>query len=301
MVNAVSNYNEWVASLNARGIKTTHLGNGEANFADYTNALSDNLKQEIMASFDNDADYDLQSKLASLLGGKNLMQSKDIGKILQGSGISYSVQYVKTAYIPDNKADGHYDKNVTNGSIAVYTFKDANGGEIKIADANGNGALESEELFMNEILSGVVSDIQAGGFTGGSNSGAVQETQNNMQNQMDALLAQMEAQIAEQQRMIEEQIAQIKETALANLGASNEAKETETAETEDVTAKKDPSKEDIKAEAKRLIEKEDPTISDAKLDKILDKVVNVVTSSNISIEKAVESAFKDLEEEQAAA
>ena len=301
MVNAVSNYNEWVASLNARGIKTTHLGKGEANFADYTNALSDNLKQEIIASFDTDADYDLQSKLASLLGGKNLMQSRDIGKILQGSGISYSVQYVKTAYIPDNKADGHYDKNVTNGSIAVYTFKDANGGEIKIADANGNGALESEELFMNEILSGVVSDIQAGGFGSANNAGAVQTTQNNMQNQMDALLAQMEAQIAEQQKMIEEKIAEIKDMTLATLGASNEAKETEAAETKETTAKKEPSKADIEKEAKKLIEKEYPAISGAKLDKILDKIVNKVTSSNITVEKAVESALNDLEEEQTAA
>ena len=39
------------------------------------------------------------------------------------------------------------------------TFKDANGGEIKIADANGNAALETDELFMNEILGGITTDI----------------------------------------------------------------------------------------------------------------------------------------------
>lgn len=299
MVNAVSNYNEWVASLNARGIKTTRLGKGEANFADYTKALSDNLKQEIAASFDNAADYDLQSKLASLLGGKNLMQSKDIKKLLNGTGISYSVRYVKTSYIVDNKADGHYDKDIKNGSVAVYTFKDSKGGEIKIADANGNGALESEELFMNEILSGVVSDIKTGSSGGASaNNANVQATQNNMQNQMNTLLAQMEAQIAEQQKMIEEQIAQIKETTLAQLknpADINEIEKMETEETETEGTKAEPSKDDIKKEAKKLIEREYPTISDAKLDKILDKVTDVVTSSNISIAKAVESALKNLE------
>lgn len=298
MVNAVSNYNEWVASLNSRGIKTTHLGNGEANFADYTNALSESLKQEIMASFDNAADYDLQSKLASLLNGKNLMQSRDIGKILQGTGISYSVQYVKTSYIPDNKADGHYDKNVTNGSIAVYTFKDANGGEIKIADANGNGALESEELFMNEILSGVVSDIQTSGISG-NNANAVQATQNNMQNQMDALLAQMEAQIAEQQRMIEEQIAQIKENTLAQLGntvdlTKPEANKAEESKTED--AKAEASKEDIKKEAKKLIEQEYPALPEYKLNELADKIAEKVLSTGITTDKAVEKMLEDLEE-----
>ncbi len=299
MVNAVSNYNEWVASLNSRGIKTTHLGKGEANFADYTNALSESLKQEIMASFDTAADYDLQSKLASLLGGKNLMQSKDVGKILQGTGISYSVQYVKTAYIPDNKADGHYDKNVTNGSIAVYTFKDANGGEIKIADANGNGALESEELFMNEILSGVVSDIQTGGFSG--NAGVAQNTQNNMQNGIDTLLAQMEAQIAEQQKMIEEQIAQIKEATLAQLGSFDTAK-TETEEAEGLEAentKAEPSKKDIQKEAKKLIEKEHPTLSDNELNKLAEKIADKVLSTGVETEKAVKAALETLEEQAA--
>jgi len=298
MVNAVSNYNEWVASLNSRGIKTTHLGKGEANFADYTNALSESLKQEIMASFDNAADYDLQSKLASLLGGKNLMQSRDIGKILSGTGISYKVQYVKTSYIPDNKADGHYDKNVTNGSIAVYTFKDANGGEIKIADANGNGALESEELFMNEILSGVVSDIQTG--AAGNNAGAVQ-TQNNMQNQIDALLAQMQAQIAEQQKMIEEQIAQIKDAALANIGNLSQPDGLETSETgaaAETEAK--PDEADTKKEIKSLIEKEYPSISDAKLDKLVDEAMDKVKETGASVEEAVKAVLEKFELETAA-
>ncbi len=299
MVNSVSgNYNDWITSLNSRGIKTTNLGKGEANFADYTNALSESLKQEIMASFDCDADYDLQAKLASLYDG-NVKQSGDIVNAAKKAGIQVNVQYVKTSYIVDNKADGHYDKNVTNGSIAVYTFKDANGGEIKIADANGNGALESEELFMNEILSGVVSDIQTGGFSG--NAGVAQNTQNNMQNGIDTLLAQMEAQIAEQQKMIEEQIAQIKEATLAQLGSFDTAK-TETEEAEGLEAentKAEPSKKDIQKEAKKLIEKEHPTLSDNELNKLAEKIADKVLSTGVETEKAVKAALETLEEQAA--
>ena len=291
MVNAVSNYNEWVASLNSRGIKTTSLGANEANFADYTNALSESLKQEIAASFDTAADYDLQSKLASLLNGKNLMQATDIGKILQGTGMSYSVQYVNTSYIVDNKKGGQYsnNKNATNGSVAVYTFKDANGGEIKIADANGNGALESEELFMNELLSGVVSDIQAGGLNG---AGAAQNTQNNMQAQIDALLVQMQEQIEEQQKMIEEQIAKLRDETIASLNKPLDVEETEINKPE---AKDEDNKAEIRKEAKKLIENENPTLSDAEIDKMLDKVVDKVTTTDISVEKAVNTVLAKME------
>ena len=58
--------------------------------------------------------------------------------------------------------NGVYNKDhATNGAIAVYTFSDGKGGEIVIADANGNGGLETEELFANEILSGIASDLKA--------------------------------------------------------------------------------------------------------------------------------------------
>ena len=213
MVNSVSgNYNDWITSLNSRGIKTTNLGKGEANFADYTNALSESLKQEIMASFDCDADYDLQAKLASLYDG-NVKQSGDIVNAAKKAGIQVNVQYVKTSYIVDNKADGHYDKDVTNGSIAVYTFKDANGGEIKIADANGNGALETEELFMNELLSGVVSDISAP--SGGGVSGKQANVQNTLQNTIQGFINKMDERLAEQQKHIDELAQQTSEIGTA--------------------------------------------------------------------------------------
>lgn len=203
-VSGATDYNSWVQSLNQRGIKTTSLGKGEANFSDYSNALSESLKQEIVASFDNQADYDLQSKLASLYSSKSVMQSGDIVSTAKANGINVKVEYVPTSYIVDNKQDGHYDKDVTKGSIAVYTFSDGKGGEIKIADANGNGALETEELFMNEILSGVVSDIKPG-----TSSANVAATQNNMQTQTASLENEMENYASEYQKLIDEQMAQI--------------------------------------------------------------------------------------------
>lgn len=174
----VSSYDDWTESLNARGIKTTKLGANEANFANYAAALSDDLKNDILNSFDCEADYKLQAQIAGIFSGTNVVQSGDIISACKKLGIDVSVEYTKTSYIVDNKKGGQYANNKTNainGSIAVYTFSDGNGGEIKIADANGNGALETEEIFMNEILSGVASDVEINftdGLIGHGNSGA---------------------------------------------------------------------------------------------------------------------------------
>ena len=146
----VSSYDDWTESLNARGIKTTKLGANEANFANYAAALSDDLKNDILNSFDCEADYKLQAQIAGIFSGTNVVQSGDIISACKKLGIDVSVEYTKTSYIVDNKKGGQYANNKTNainGSIAVYTFSDGNGGEIKIADANGNGALETEEIF----------------------------------------------------------------------------------------------------------------------------------------------------------
>ncbi len=284
MVNSISgNYDSWVASLNQRGIKTTSLGNGEANFADYTGALSESLKQEIMASFDCQADYDLQAKLAGIFGGKSVMQSGDIVGAAKAAGIQVNVQYVNTSYIVDNKADGHYDKDVTNGSIAVYTFKDANGGEIKIADANGNGALETEELFMNELLSGVVSDISASGGASGANN-----TQNNMQNKIDALLEQMQAQIEEQQKHLEE-IAKSLELQRAEDAKTNK-KEDKNSETKDAK-----NSDDVQKDAEKYIRNAYPELSETQISNYLDKIADKISETGISIEKAVDAIIGEIE------
>lgn len=293
MVNSVSgNYNDWITSLNSRGIKTTNLGKGEANFADYTNALSESLKQEIMASFDCDADYDLQAKLASLYDG-NVKQSGDIVNAAKKAGIQVNVQYVKTSYIVDNKADGHYDKDVTNGSIAVYTFKDANGGEIKIADANGNGALETEELFMNELLSGVVSDISAP--SGGGVSGKQANVQNTLQNTIQGFINKMDERLAEQQKHIDELAQQTSEIGTAaglkpNKKADNS--QIKIAKSTDKTDKKD----EIKDEAEDIIKKQYPQLSQTQINKYLDDITDKVSDTGISVEKAVKAIIGDLEQ-----
>lgn len=294
MVNSVSgNYNNWIADLNSRGIKTTHLGNGEANFANYTAALSDDLKQEIVASFDCEADYDLQAKLAGLYGSKSVMQSGDIVSAAKANGIQVNVQYVKTSYIVDNKADGHYDTDVTNGAIAVYTFKDGNGGEIKIADANGNGALETEELFMNELLSGVVSDISAS--SGGGNT-AAGNVQNNMVNQIDTLLAQLQTQLEEQQKRFDEITAtlQLQDTNIKD-NKKADKKEDKKPEIIEETDIEENNTDEIKKEAMSIIKNEYPELTQTQMGEYLEDIIDKVIQTGISVEKAVEAIIGNLE------
>lgn len=294
MVNSVSgNYNDWITSLNSRGIKTTNLGKGEANFADYTNALSESLKQEIMASFDCDADYDLQAKLASLYDG-NVKQSGDIVNAAKKAGIQVNVQYVKTSYIVDNKADGHYDKDVTNGSIAVYTFKDANGGEIKIADANGNGALETEELFMNELLSGVVSDISAP--SGGGISGKQANVQNTLQNTIQGFINKMDERLAEQQKHIDELAQQTSEIRTAAGLKPNKKADNSQIKIAKSDNKKTDKNNEIKDEAEKIIKNKYPELAQTKVDKYLDNIMDKVSNTGISVEKAVEAIIGDIEQ-----
>lgn len=154
-------YTEFIDQLHAAGNKTTKLGNGEADFADYGYALSDELKSMITDSFDNEQDYVLQSEIAALYQqyGRSVMQRGEFVEMLRKNGYSVQTSYVKSSYIPDNKADGHYDTDVSRASIGVYTISDGKGGEIVIADANGNGALEIEEVFMNQILNDVAVDV----------------------------------------------------------------------------------------------------------------------------------------------
>ncbi len=295
MVNSVSgNYNDWITSLNSRGIKTTSLGKNEANFADYSNALSESLKQEIMASFDCDADYDLQAKLASLYSS-NVEQSGNIVSAAKQAGIQVSVQYVNTSYIVDNKKGGQYanNKSATNGSIAVYTFKDANGGEIKIADANGNGALETEELFMNELLSGVVSDISAPSGSGVSNKQV--NVQNTLQNTIQDFIDKMQEQLEESQKHFEEIAQALKQGSTDSLktGNKDENSKTKIAKSNSKNADKN---EEIKDEAEDIIKKKYPELTKTQIDEYLDDIADKVSNTGISVERAVKAVMGDLEQ-----
>ena len=163
-------YDQFVEDMHNAGIKTTHINKNEANFADYGNALSDDLKQQIMDSFDCQQDYELQSLIAGVYAdsGRSVLQSGEFINACKSLGLSVNVEYQKTSYIPDYKA-GNFGNNVKEGgAIAVYTISDGMGGEIVIADANGNAALESEELFMNQILGDINYEISANKNVGAS-------------------------------------------------------------------------------------------------------------------------------------
>ena len=169
-------YDQFVEDMHNAGIKTTHINKNEANFADYGNALSDDLKQQIMDSFDCQQDYELQSLIAGVYAdsGRSVLQSGQFISACKSLGLSVNVEYQKTSYIPDYKA-GNFGNNVKEGgAIAVYTISDGMGGEIVIADANGNAALESEELFMNQILGDINYEI-----TANKNVGATYTSNNN--------------------------------------------------------------------------------------------------------------------------
>lgn len=171
-----NSYDDFKQYLEDSGLKTTRVNSerGEANFFDYGAALSDELqdmicnpnKYNLDASDDatdgfDENDKQLQAEIAALFKNKNVMQRGDFVATLKSMGYEVSVSYVKTSYISDNKADGHYDTDVRNGNIGVYTISDGKGGDLIIADANGNGALEVEEVMMNHILDGVNADVMA--------------------------------------------------------------------------------------------------------------------------------------------
>ena len=174
---AVEDYeNEVKNSSSSTGSQSTSLGSGQflsaglkdkyksntgyENFRKYFNDLSPNIVQDCLSTFDSQADLAMQQTIAEALygSGRATVNINELQGILSSKGITVSTEYVSAQYRVDEFAVGG-DGYVTNGAITVMTFKDANGGEIKIADANGNAALETDELFMNEILGGITTDI----------------------------------------------------------------------------------------------------------------------------------------------
>ena len=94
-------YSEFVDKLHQAGNKTTRLGNGEANFQDYGNALDDNVKAMITDSFDTEQDYELQAKIASIYQqyGASVMQRNDFMNILRANGLQVEASSIKSNYI----------------------------------------------------------------------------------------------------------------------------------------------------------------------------------------------------------
>ncbi len=141
----------------SQGYQLTHINDGETNFFQYGEALSDEVKQMIVNSFDCEQDYVLQQRVAELFKQGNVWQSNTLINELYNMGLTVDVKTVATQYITDWK-NGRSSYLRTDGAIDVLTISDGKGGQIVIADANGNGAIECEELFMNEILEGLAKD-----------------------------------------------------------------------------------------------------------------------------------------------
>ena len=265
---AVEEYeNEVKNSSSSTGSQSTSLGSGQflsaglkdkyksntgyENFRKYFNDLSPNIVQDCLSTFDSQADLAMQQTIAEALygSGRATVNINELQGILSSKGITVSTEYVSAQYRVDEFAVGG-DGYVTNGAITVMTFKDANGGEIKIADANGNAALETDELFMNEILGGITTDI---GNMGTAPVGGLEEEEDPLKQKMDELLKDITSH----------------DSSKTNTNKENNDNTQETEFSED-------DKQQIKAAyeyALEELEKENPEASDFELEELAENYV----------------------------
>lgn len=265
---AVEDYeNEVKNSSRSTGSQSTSLGSGQflsaglkdkyksntgyENFRKYFNDLSPNIVQDCLSTFDSQADLAMQQTIAEALygSGRATVNINELQGILSSKGITVSTEYVSAQYRVDEFAVGG-DGYVTNGAITVMTFKDANGGEIKIADANGNAALETDELFMNEILGGITTDI---GNMGTAPVGGLEEEEDPLKQKMDELLKDITSH----------------DSSKTNTNKENNDNTQETEFSED-------DKQQIKAAyeyALEELEKENPEASDSELEELAENYV----------------------------
>ena len=186
-------YADVIQQMKDAGIKTTGIRQGrEADFEDYGNALSKDVKKMIMDSFDCEQDYALQKQLAGLFTSRHDVKNGDFMKACRSMGLTVTRKSVKTQYMPDYKG-GNFSNGVRNGSLSVFTISDGKGGEIVIVDSNGNGAIESEELFMNQLLGDInmeLTGVQAVNYAAGtgaiSPAEAKQQAKEELQNEFNS-------------------------------------------------------------------------------------------------------------------
>lgn len=226
-------YNTFLDSLSARGLKNhTSLGKNEANFADYGHALSDELKAQISQNATTQEGKELQAFVASLFGGKSNLQTNDLLNKCRANGLQVNSTYKKTSYIMDEKngaSPGKGTKKVRTGSINIIEIVDPKtGAKMTIADANGNAAIEIEEVFLNEILTGVSSDIAAsggGGIDGASLGPTPEEIAAKRAKELEAEKVEKEAQLAEikkQNAELAKQIESLQEETEADIQAAQD-------------------------------------------------------------------------------
>ena len=172
--------NAWIDDMLAdKGLskKTNINTEAEANFADYGAALDDWLKEAIIngGSGPNESEgidaeeQAMYDKLAGIYQHSSVIKTNDFISYAAQMGYKIEGSYMETGYFVDNKSGSEYHRNNKNikegGHIYVMTITDPKtGADIVIADANGNASIEVEELFLNEILTGLSSQIDPSNF-----------------------------------------------------------------------------------------------------------------------------------------
>ncbi len=115
-------YADVIQQMKDAGIKTTGIRQGrEADFEDYGNALSSEVKHMIMDSFDCEQDYVLQKQLAGLFTKRHDVKNGDFMKACRSMGLTVTRKSVKTQYMPDYKG-GNFSNGVRTGSLSVFTI-----------------------------------------------------------------------------------------------------------------------------------------------------------------------------------
>ncbi len=165
--------NAYIAAiLGAHGIeKQTRINEaaGEATYIDYAGALEN---PELLAAILNggfgetdgydEKELEIKENVANIYKqmSTNVIQTQDLVNILREMDYEVEWSTVKTQYMVDDKGNGSdFRKEINTAHLSVLTIRDKEGNDIVIADANGNAAIEIEEVFLDEILSGAVNTI----------------------------------------------------------------------------------------------------------------------------------------------
>lgn len=158
------NYNEWTASMRERGFN--HLRNDD--FSTYKASLDQGIQDLVLKNNEGgytDADKELQAKVGSIFesNGTNQLDDDALVSTLNANGFEVTKEWHNgVSHTVDNLSGTSEAGTVKTDGIYVITVKDPQtGAEIRIADTNGNGAIELEEVFFNEILAGVASNVDA--------------------------------------------------------------------------------------------------------------------------------------------
>ena len=158
----------WRDEKEAMGLKTTNINYqyGETTFAEYFAALDPEVQKMLTSYFEEGAANKAEaekaiSEIAGIFQNTNVVKNQTFVNAVRALGYDVEWGSVETDYIIDfknKKAGGGSLRK--DGHITMLTIKNKDGEELfKMVDANGNGSIEMEELFFNEFLTGISSQI----------------------------------------------------------------------------------------------------------------------------------------------